>query len=56
MCWSLFLIKMQACLCWSLFLTPTQMFYCEICEIFKNTYFEEHVRTIASVSAKYKET
>ena len=23
--------------------TPTQMFACEICEIFKNTYFEQHV-------------
>ena len=25
--------------------TPTQVFSCEICEIFKNTYFEEHLRT-----------
>ena len=25
------------------------MFYCEICEIFKNTYFEEHLRTTTSV-------
>ena len=24
------------------------MFSCEICEIFKNTYFEEHLRTTAS--------
>ena len=23
------------------------MFFCEICEIFKNTYFEEHMRTAA---------
>ena len=22
--------------------TPTQVFSCEYCEIFKNTYFEEH--------------
>ena len=29
---------------------PTQVFSCEICEIFKNTYFEEHVRTPSSVS------
>ena len=29
---------------------PTQVFSCEICEIFKNTYFEEHVRTTSSVS------
>ena len=24
------------------------MFYCEICEIFKNTYFEEHMWSGAS--------
>ena len=30
--------------------TPTQVFSCEICEIFKNTYFEEHMRTTASVA------
>ena len=24
------------------------MFSCEICETFKNTYFQEHMRTIAS--------
>ena len=23
--------------------TPTQVFYCEYCEIFKNTYFQEHL-------------
>ena len=27
---------------------PTQVFSCEICESIKNTYFEEHLRTIAS--------
>ena len=27
---------------------PTQMFSCEYCEIFKNTYFEKHLRTAAS--------
>ena len=26
------------------------IFLCEICEIFKNTYFEEHLRTTASVN------
>ena len=26
------------------------MFSCEKCEIFKNTYFEEHLRTTASES------
>ena len=25
------------------------MFSCEICEIFKNIYFEEHLRKIASI-------
>ena len=28
---------------------PTQVLSCEYCEIFKNTYFEEHLRTAASV-------
>ena len=28
--------------------TQTQVFSSEICEIFKNTYFEEHLRTTAS--------
>ena len=28
--------------------TPTQLFSCEICEIFKNTYFEEHIRRATS--------
>ena len=28
------------------------MFSCEICEIFKNTYFEEHLQTTASVEHK----
>ena len=37
-CWSLFLIKEA----------PTQVFSCENCEIFKNTYFEEYLRTAAS--------
>ena len=26
------------------------VFFCEFCEIIKNTYFEEHLRTAASVS------
>ena len=29
--------------------TPTQVFPCEYCEIFKKTYFEEHLPTAASV-------
>ena len=28
--------------------TPTQVLSCEICEIFKNTFFEEHLQTTAS--------
>ena len=27
--------------------TPTEVFSCEICEIFKNTYFEERLWTTA---------
>ena len=30
--------------------TPTQVFSCEYFEIFKNTYFEEHLRKTAFVS------
>ena len=40
LCWSLFLIK----------LTPTQVFSCEICEFFKNTYFQEHLPATALVT------
>ena len=39
LCWSLFLIKLQALL----EKTPTQVFSYEYCEIFKNTYFQEHL-------------
>ena len=28
--------------------TPTQMLSCEVCETFKNTYFEEHLQTTAT--------
>ena len=34
--------------CWSLFLIKL-VFFCEYCKTFKNTYFEEHLRTTASV-------
>ena len=43
LCWCLLFIKLQAFL-----LTPTQVFSCEYCEIFKNTYLEEHLRSAAS--------
>ena len=29
------------------------MFTCEFCEIFKNSFFTEHIRTIASVAGIY---
>ena len=29
--------------------TPTQMFSCEYCENFKNSYFEQHLQMTASV-------
>ena len=49
LCRSPFLNKLQA---WGLQLhlkdAPTQVFSGEICEIFRNTYFEEHLRTTAS--------
>ena len=32
---------------------PTQVFYCKICEIFQNSYFEEHLLTIASVRSSF---
>ena len=42
LCWSLPLIKLHAWRTW------TQVFSCECCEMLKNTYFEEHLRTAAS--------
>ena len=33
--------------------TLTQVFSCEICKIFKNVYFEEHLRTTAFISAHH---
>ena len=31
---------------------PTLMFSCEYCEMFKKTYFEEHLRPVASYFVK----
>ena len=31
---------------------PTLMFFCEYCEMFKKTYFEEHLRPVASYFVK----
>ena len=33
-------------------MTPTQVFYCDYSEIFKATYFEEHLQTTASVQRR----
>ena len=56
-------------LCWSLFNkvthlrafnfikeTPTQVFSCEICDIFMNTYYEKHLRTTASCYSEVFQT
>ena len=40
LCWSLFLKNLQAVLK----KTPTQVFSIEVCKIFKNTFFTEHLR------------
>ena len=43
LCWSLFFTKLQAFRPATLLKkTPTQVFSCEICDILKNTCFEEH--------------
>ena len=34
--------------------TPTQVLPCEVCETFKNIYFEEHLRTAASENVVMK--
>ena len=53
LCWSLFLIKLQPFRSATLLKeTPTQLFSCDYCEIFKNTYFEEHLGRAASVYSK----
>ena len=59
LCCSLVLVKMQVWKLVTLLETPTracyfikkdstQVFYCEYCGIFKNTYFEIHLRTASS--------
>ena len=50
LCWSLFLIKLRVFRPATLLNSDsnTQIFSCTICEIFKNTYFEEHLQTTAS--------
>ena len=34
-------------------MAPTQVFSCEYCEISKNAYFEEHLRTVVSPETTY---
>ena len=34
--------------------TLAEVFFCEFCEIFKNTFFTEHLRATASVSLVIK--
>ena len=48
-CWNLFLIKLQT-KAYNFIKneTPAQVFSYECCEIFKNTDFEEHLRTADS--------
>ena len=47
LCWSLFLIKLQALgLQLYLYENATQVFSCEICKIFKTTFFTEHHRSL----------
>ena len=46
-----FVIFTEKHLSWSLFfnyVADLQVFSCEFCEIFKNTYFEKHLQTAAS--------
>ena len=50
LCWSLFLIKLQVLRpVTHLKETPTPVFSCKCSKIFKNTQFEEHLRTADSV-------
>ena len=47
LCWSLFLIKLQAWrLAVSTLSTLTDVFPCKWCKTFKNTYFEEYLRLL----------
>ena len=49
--WSLFLIKLQVGGCNFIKETPAQVFSCEFCEIFKNTFFKENTRWLPLSSA-----
>ena len=50
LCWTLFLIKLKALRPAALSKgTPTQAFFCEYWDILQNTYFGNHLQTVASV-------
>ena len=50
LCWSLFFIKLQAVRAATLLKSGSNtMFSCEYCEIIRNTYFVQHLRTAASL-------
>ena len=34
--------------------TPAKVFFCEFCQVFKNTYFVEHLQLIASESVNIR--
>ena len=53
---SLFLIKLEQIRPAMSLKFTTQTFSCEIREILKNTYFEEHLPTNASVNKRQQET
>ena len=47
--WRIFLIMLQAFTLQAFYKeTPTQVLSCEVWETFKNTYFEEHLKTTSS--------
>ena len=55
LCWSLFLITFRSeGLQLYLKETPTQVFFCEYCEIFKNSYFHRTPRVAASVNGELR--
>ena len=58
LCWSLFWIKLQVFRPATLFKRDSNTdAFCEYCKIFNNTYFEQHLRTVASVwNSKQLET
>ena len=52
LCWSLFLTKFQVSGLQFAKNTPAQEFFCEFCEIFRNIFFTEHLRTTTSVTTQ----